>query len=277
MTPGDARAAAALLMSHWRAGTVLPGLPDRLQPRTRKDAYAIQARLEDFSAAPLFGWKIAATSAAGQRHINVDGPLAGRILAEKVVEAGSAVSLAANRMRVAEPEFAFRLGADIVPRAKPYSIDETMAAVEALHIAIELPDSRYADFCAVGAEQLIADSSCANLFALGPRVEADWRHADLAAHAVSARIVGGMENSGTGANVLGDPRVALRWIVNELSSLDIGMRAGQIVTTGTCVVPLPIRPGDRVVADFGAFGSLDLSFTFDDAASITEGSAPAGS
>ena len=41
------------------------------------------------SALPLFGWKIAATSKAGQAHIAVDGPLAGRLLAEHVFESGS--------------------------------------------------------------------------------------------------------------------------------------------------------------------------------------------
>ena len=38
-------------------------------------------RSNNHSAGNLFGWKIAATSEAGQKHINVDGPMAGRILA----------------------------------------------------------------------------------------------------------------------------------------------------------------------------------------------------
>ena len=63
---------------------------------------------------PIWGWKIAATSEHGQKHINVDRPLAGRILAERVTSYGDAVHLGANRMRVAELEFAFRIGQDIV-------------------------------------------------------------------------------------------------------------------------------------------------------------------
>jgi 2-keto-4-pentenoate hydratase len=40
----------------------------------------------------------------------------------------------------------------------------------------------------------------------------------------------------------------------------VTLRAGQVVTTGTCLVPLPIAPGDRVTCDFGVLGSVGVSF-----------------
>ena len=92
-------------------------IAEPILPATRARGYAVQALLERAAHDPLFGWKIAATSAAGQAHINVDGPLAGRILAERVVPEGVPVRLGANRMRVAEVEFAFRMGQDLSPRA----------------------------------------------------------------------------------------------------------------------------------------------------------------
>ena len=61
---------------------------------------------------------------------------------------------------------------------------------------------------------------------------------------------------GSGANVLGDPREALAWIANELRVHADGLAAGDLVTTGTCVVPVPVSPGDDVEADFGDFGTL---------------------
>jgi 2-keto-4-pentenoate hydratase len=82
---------------------------------------------------------------------------------------------------------------------------------------------------------------------------------DLAAHKVMGSV-GQLEREGIGANVLGDPRVALAWLVNELSKLGLTLRAGQVVTTGTCLVPLPIAPGDRVTMDFGALGSVAVAF-----------------
>ena len=67
-------------------GRRLESIPEDIRPRTREEGYAVQALLEEHSAAPLFGWKIAATSKAGQANINVTGPLAGRLLAEKVAD-----------------------------------------------------------------------------------------------------------------------------------------------------------------------------------------------
>ena len=233
-----------------------------MRPRTRQEGYAIQARLEARSAAPLFGWKIAATSVAGQAHINVDGPLAGRLLREKAFDSGADVPFGANHMRVGEAEFAFRMGSDLAPRAEPYVVSEVLDAVSALHPAIEIPDSRYDDFTIVGAPQLIADNACAHLFVLGQEAPASWRDLDLVAHAVTGTVAGRQNQTlmreGRGANVLGDPRVALTWLVNELSGLGITLKAGAVVTTGTCLTPLPIAPGDAMTAEFGAIGHVSV-------------------
>jgi 2-keto-4-pentenoate hydratase len=197
---------------------------------------------------------------AEQAHINVDGPLAGRLLRERVVDEGGEVPFGRNRMRVAELEFAFRMGKDLTPRAAPYSTNEALDAVATLHPAIEIPDSRYADFTITGAPQLIADNACAHYFVLGPATSADWRSIDLRQHQPvgTVRHADGsrVERQGLGANVLGDPRDALAWLVNELSSLGITLGAGQVVTTGTCLVPLPIQAGDHVEGDFGILGRV---------------------
>jgi 2-keto-4-pentenoate hydratase len=252
------RAAAELIWTHWQNGTVMAALPDALKPSSRGEGYAIQAGLEAYSAKPRAGWKIAATSVAGQQHIGVDGPLAGRLLAERLLPAGSAVSIAQNRMRVAEPEFAFRFARDVAPKASPYTTEEAMAAVGDLHLCFELPDSRFADFARVGGPSLIADNACTRELVVGPVVTADWRSLDLARHPVIAHVGQRYVREGIGRNVLGDPRLALAWLVNEVTALGITIRAGELVTTGTCVVPLEIEPGDAVTADFGALGRIDV-------------------
>ena len=263
MTPDQIRDAANLLWETWTAQSRLACLPSDLRPATRSDGYAIQERLESRSASALFGWKIAATSKAGQAHIGVDGPLAGRLLRERAFESGAEIPFGRNHMRVAEAEFAFRVGLDLPPRATPYSVDEVLAAVATLHPAIEIPDSRFDDFTAVGAPQLIADNACGHYFVLGAAAPDTWRQLDLAAHRVTAAIDGTPPREGIGANVLGDPRVALTWLVNELSALNIPIRRGQVVTTGTCVAPLDIAPGARVIADFGTLGRVDARLAAD--------------
>src|SRR5207244_11799651 len=131
-------ASARTLHDHWRAGTKVAGLDDKLRPRDRIEAYAIQAAIEQYSSDSLFGWKIAATSEAGQKHINVDGPMAGRILAETVIVNGGTASMAGNEMRVTEPEFAFRMRTDLPARTTPYTVAQVLDAVDTLHPAIEI-------------------------------------------------------------------------------------------------------------------------------------------
>ncbi len=129
LSDDQAQAASDLLVRHWRDGTRLAALPPDLRPTTRAEGYAIQARLERHSDGPLFGWKIAATSAGGQAHIGVDGPLAGRLLAERVLESGAELALEANQMKVAEPEFAFSMARDLPPRAAPYEVSTASSTV----------------------------------------------------------------------------------------------------------------------------------------------------
>jgi 2-keto-4-pentenoate hydratase len=236
-------------------------LPEAIRPQMRAEGYAIQARVERHSAKPVFGWKIAATSKAGQAHIGVDGPMAGRLLAERVLPDGGSTPLGANHMRVAEVEFAFRMGRDLTPRPTPYSTDEVLAAVDTLHPAIEIPDSRYDDFVTVGAPHLIADNACAHLVVVGAPAKTDWRKLDLAAHKGWGRNEGKYERAGSGANVLGDPRLALAWLANELRGLGLTLARGQTVITGTCVKPIEVEAGDHIVADLGILGDLSIRFT----------------
>lgn len=252
-------AASRVLVQHWRDGSKLDALEARLRPQSRADGYAIQAALEAQSPGKLFGWKIAATSEAGQKHINVMGPLAGRILSDTVIADGGTASMKGNEMRVGEPEFAFRMERDLAPRAAPFGVDEVLAAVGSLHPAIEIPDSRFADFAKAGEPQLIADNACAHLFVLGAPTTANWRAMDLVDERPQI-LLRGDRYIGHGKNVLGDPRAALAWLANELRGLGITLRAGEVVTTGTCHPPLPIQVGDHLAAEFGVLGKVSVRF-----------------
>lgn len=238
----------------------MAALPDHLTPRSDADGHAIQAALTRLSGVEAVGWKIAATSAAGQAHIGVPGPLPGRLHADHCYDDGATLPFGGNAMRVIEAEFAFVIGRTLPPRPSPYSQEDVMAAVDRLHLALEIPDSRFEDFAVMGGPALIADNACAHDFVLGPVADASWRDLDLAAHPVTLTITGSDErverHDGIGANVLGDPRIALTWLANALSRIGMPLESGQIVTTGTCIVPAPIKPGDRIEADFGSLGRV---------------------
>jgi hypothetical protein len=98
-------AAAKTLHDHWQAGTKIGGLDPSQRPRDRIGGYAVQAAMQRYGK-PV-GWKIAATSEAGQKHINVAGPLAGRLFAERMVSDAGTAPMAGNEMRVGSRNLPF--------------------------------------------------------------------------------------------------------------------------------------------------------------------------
>ena len=228
-------------------------------PNGRAEGYAAQKALFEATGEKTIGWKIAATSKAGQAHIGVSGPLAGRLLASRCLPPGSSIHLANNLMRVMEPEFAFRIGSDVLATsAQSLDMAEVMAHVQDMHLAIEIPDSRYADFVHAGEALLLADFACANKLVLGEAVTYPWRDLDLSQHAVRVLCNGQLKAEGSGANVLGDPRLGLTWLANELISQGMHLRKDDTVITGTCVVPVLLNEGDAMIADFGVLGTVGV-------------------
>jgi 2-keto-4-pentenoate hydratase len=259
MREGAASQAAEIL---WRArleGRRLAELPVHCRPRSLAEGYAVQDAMAGLACQPLLGWKIAATSAAGQRHIGVSEPLAGRLFADFVLGEGARLAASPMLMRVAEAEFAFRLGRDLPSRPGSYQVAEVMTAVAGLHLAIEVPDARFEHFAEAGPAQIAADDAFAAWFILGPDVP-DWSGIDLPRQPVRMIRNGVVAGEGVGAEALGDPRIALAWLANERSKRGGGLKAGEIVTTGTCLTPVAIGPGDRLIAEFPGLGHVSVDF-----------------
>lgn len=258
MAPQAIQEAAATLWRTWSSGGTLDSLPPDLRPDTLDEGYAIQRELDDL-AGPSAGWKIAATSKAGQEHLGATGPMVGRLYEVERRESGCALSVGGMQMRSAEPEFAFVLAEDITPGPALPGLDEVLAAVGSLVLAIEVPDSRFSDFSKVGVPSLAADAMCGGFFITGPSIP-DWRSLDLAAQPARLLCAGREVSTGSGANVLGDPREALRWMAGELLSRSWPLRAGDIVLTGASAAPVGVRAGDGIEAGFDGLGSVEVEF-----------------
>jgi 2-keto-4-pentenoate hydratase len=258
MAPSEIQEAAATLWRAWSSGRGLDALPPGLRPDNLDEGYAIQRALDDL-AGPAAGWKIAATSKAGQEHLGASGPMVGRLYEAQRREPGSALSVSGMRMRSAEPEFAFVLAEDLAPRAEVPSLEEVLAAVGSLVLAIEVPDSRFSDFTQVGVPSLAADSMCGGFFITGPSI-ADWRSLDLASQPARLLCAGREVSAGSGANVLGDPREALRWMAGEVLGRGWPLRAGDIVLTGASAPPVAVHAGDALEAVFDGLGSVEVEF-----------------
>ncbi len=251
--------AASLLARAWLAGQHLQELPADSRPATRADGYTVQAQWPAI-AGRIGGWKIAATSVAGQKHIAVSGPLAGPVFASRVMRDGATVSLAGNRMRVAECEIVFTFRRALDPRPQGWALEQVLAEVAQVMPGIEVPDSRFLQFERAGEAQLIADCACSNGMVLGTPLDPAGRLAALASLQVQARVSDSRTLQGVGSNALGDPLQALLWFVNEMGAAGQRIEADHFLTTGTCVTPIPVEPGQTVQADFGWLGQMTVRF-----------------
>jgi 2-keto-4-pentenoate hydratase len=241
----------------------LPELPSGVRPKTPGDAYVVQDGLVDRLLAHyggnVIGYKIACTNVTAQRQLNVDAPFAGRLLSAFFFESPARVEAGQFFMRVVEAEFAFEMARDLPPTPLPHTRPEIAAAVKGVLPGIEIVDSRFDDWTTIGAPSLIADNACNAAWVKG-RLLADWQAVDLAAQAVRVMVNGKLLREGNGGNVLGHPLNALEWLVHNLNARGLSLKAGQFVTTGVTTEVYMAESGDRITADFGPVGSVDLEF-----------------
>jgi 2-keto-4-pentenoate hydratase len=262
----DTLAAARTIASARRHRTPLQPLAAASAPRDEAEGYRIQQALRQLLSADFgafAGYKIGCTSAVMQQYLDIPHPCGGSVFAKGVHASG--VSLKSEDfVRVGvECEIAVRLGSDLAPSQAPFTADTVAQAIEAYLPAIEIVDDRYADWQTIGAPTLVADDFFAAGCVLGQPV-ARSAAPDLL-DVVGRAVVNGHEVSrGTGADVLGHPHHALAWLANHLAAdgqgLREGLRAGQIVLTGSLVKTLWLNAGDRVTMDLSGLGEVSAAF-----------------
>ena len=106
---------------------------------------------------------------------------------------------------------------------------------------------------------MTADGGANIALAVGPW-RGDWQALDLAGHKVTVSVNGEEKGSGTGSAALGHPILVMVWLANQEARMGLGLKAGDIVSTGTCTGIASVRPGDEAVADFGKLGRVDIAF-----------------
>jgi 2-keto-4-pentenoate hydratase len=134
-----------------------------------------------------------------------------------------------------------------------------MAAVATLHPAIEVGDTRYRDRGRMGGIGVCADNAGGTELVMAEGIS-DWRDLDLPGLTVALEVDGERRAEGSGSAVMGDPIEALVWLANHLSRRAIGLRAGDLVTTGSCTGITMVEAGAKVRADFGQLGEVVVRF-----------------
>lgn len=231
-------------------------------PASQADAYRMQeihtARLLAKHGGAHIGFKLGATNPAAMKAMGFEAPFAGPLLSPWIYESPATLPHADFFLCVIEAEVAFRFGSDLTSSAITES-DLVGAIAEAFPV-IEIADSRLAAGQAAGPLAIIADVGLAGALITGTPC-ANWREIDLAALAVTVTADGTTAASGTGAIVLGSPLNSLAQFARVRAAQGQPLKAGQIISTGTCTPPFPGKSGQQLKADFGAFGSVSLMLT----------------
>lgn len=228
------------------------------------DAYEIQllnVRCRLDAGARVNGHKVGLSSRAMQEMMGVDEPDYGHLLSDMELGSDSAVSVGRYCFPRVEVEVAFILG-DTLPGAGCTTAD-VLAATESVAPAIELIDSRIADWD-IRIGDTIADNASSAGYVLGPeRVKPD--EVDLTA--ITARLLRNGEEAASGRSdaVLGDPVVAVAWLAEKVAAFGVTLEAGHVILPGSVHRAVDARPGDAFEARFTSggddFGSVSLSFS----------------
>lgn len=218
-------------------------------------AYAAQRHnrsLDERAGRRVSGHKIGLTSRAVQRQLGVDQPDFGVLFADMEISDGDTIEASRLLQPRAEAEVAVVMGHDL-DTDEPTLVD-VLSAIAFVLPAIEIVDSRVRDWD-ISLVDTVADNASCGLYAVGGR-PVRLTDVDLRTIPMSMSVDDEVVSTGTGAACLGHPLHAARWLAATLHRLGEPIRAGQVLMTGALGPMVPIRPGARLVADFGPLGTV---------------------
>ncbi len=215
--------------------TKIPGtlIPEACRPTDRESAIAVQQRVMELMGLPIGGgatdgWKCGVPKP--------NGPLVFASIPASAISRTSPYSVpapkgAASRAKI-EPEIAFVVAQDLPPRATPYNDDEIRGAIGQAHMVLELLGTRYADASAASPIDLLADSYNNVGLLIGPVIPNVF---NLPLDVLPVRITSPTQTlyDKTSPHPSGHPMKSFSWLVHFLNQRGLGLKAGQIVTTGS--------------------------------------------
>jgi 2-keto-4-pentenoate hydratase len=248
---GKTAALATLLLSARQSGHLIDTLPAELVPATPEDAYAVQD-----AAAPalgrIVGWKVGAGTPSAE-------PNCAPLFADLVSSSPARWPAARFALRGVEGEIAFRFATSLPPRTTPYSESEVWDAIDAAHPAIEIVDSRFADFHAMDKLAQLADNQNNGAFCYGNAIR-NWRAIDFLRQSASLSIDGKEVAAAVGGNAAGHPRRLLAWLANHCARRGRGIVAGDFATTGTHTGLVMAPSSAQVTVRFAGLGDASVTF-----------------
>ena len=241
------------------AGGSVPPLRDGLDPTDVDGAYAVQTintRYWEAQGRRIVGRKAGLTAKAVQTQLGVDQPDFGVLFEDMRVADGGNLDPARTLQPKAEAEIAFILGADLLD--PDTTVEQVAAAVATVHAAIEIVDSRIADW-KISFADTVADNGSSAFFVLADD-GLPLAGLDLEGAAMEMDVGGKVASTGVGAAALGNPLNAAAWLAQTLAARGEPLKAGDILLAGALGPMVALTPGDHVEARIAGIGAC--SFTY---------------
>jgi 2-keto-4-pentenoate hydratase len=228
-----------------------PAVTDGVELHKEEEAYSVQDAVyaELWPGARATAWK------AGGPSDKVE-PTAAPIPPENVLHSPASVASATMQMIGVEAEVAFRFARDLPARTRPYSEKSIAAAIGEVVVAIEMCDTRLADWKKTTGLWKLADFQNNSALVVGSGTK-DWQKIDFLQQTVEFRI-GARVAKAKGAHSFGNPIRLLPWLSAHCAKRGLGLHAGDVVTTGAWTGLEIAKAGDEVTATFAGIGSATV-------------------
>lgn len=224
------------------------------------DAYRIQLRMIERRLADrnerVIGKKIGVTSQVVMDMLKVDQPDFGHLTSGMVYGDGAAIEANTLIAPKAEGEIAFVLKHDLTGPGVTNA--DVLRATEYVLPCFEIVDSRIRDW-KIRIQDTVADNASSGVFVLGDAA-IDPRKIDLSVVGMTLEKNGEIVATGAGAAALGHPVNAVTWLANTLGELGMGLKAGEVILSGSLAAMVPVRAGDNLRMTLGGIGSASVRF-----------------
>ena len=239
--------------------TPVAPLTDREPGITLDDAYRIQLRMIQRrldAGEAIIGKKIGVTSKVVMDMLKVNQPDFGQMTSGMVFNEGEAIRVDSMIAPRAEAEVAFILRHDL--EGPGVTAADVLRATECVLPCFEIVDSRIKDW-KIKIQDTVADNASCGVLTLGG-VRRSPRDLDLALAGMVLEKNGELISTSTGAAVQGSPVNAVAWLANTLGRLGIGLKAGEVILSGSQSPLVPVKAGDSLVCAVGGLGSTSVRF-----------------
>ena len=254
-----ARRAAETLLAEHKTNTTFRPFDRQQGPATVSDAYDIQDRFVGLLRAEhgnTIGYKVGLTSETMQKFCGIDHPIAGVVLSNRLHRSGATIRRADFGRLGLEFEIAVRIKTDVPASATHLSAEAIAPYIAGVCAAIELVDDRAADYTKLDVLALLSDNSWNGGIVLSELVT-NWPN--LESVLGKATKDGAAIGEGHGRDILGHPFNSVAWLAAHLSTRGEGLKAGQIVMTGS--VMKTIFPTEDAVYGFSLENLGSVSVT----------------